>query len=168
MTRLDAECWICEVQETIEAKGGGGSSSSSNSSQTQSSYDQRAGADNGSIAASGGASVSGTITNQSYNITASSDPVVVMAALASGMQAEQHALDAALANMGQNNQVVGQVVGQALGGELAAVNAALTFGGQALADTTAAVQSASPQADYQKLVVAGAIVLVIFFLSRSK
>jgi hypothetical protein len=164
--------------ELFRHGGGGGESSSSTSQSTSTSnQDNRSAADTGSVAASGGASLSDV---QVYNT--SSDPAVITAALQSVEQQGQVAAgtinDLAHAALHENaalsqdaiDQWAG-IVSQALGGSQTAITDALGALANQSASTSAIAsqalgQVAPLQTSLKILIYAGAAVAIVFFLSR--
>lgn len=177
MTRFDQIEWSCDVQSSITA--GGGGSSSSSAEQKTINQDQRVAADTGSVAASGGASLSNVqVINQS------SDPGVIIAALKTVEQ--QSALtagtihDVAGLAINENAAVSADAIDkwaktfdEALGLTASAVNTSLTALANQSASTSALASQAlgevSPlQTSLKWIVFGGAAVLIVFFLSKGR
>ena len=174
--RFDQDCWRCDVQASIVA--GGGGSTSSGTTEKTTNQDNRAAADTGSVAASGGASLSNVAV---YND--SSDPAVITAALQSveqqGVVAAGTINDLAHAAIHENaalsqdaidqwEQIASQALGQGGRAVSDALNAIAAQSATTSGLASAAFSTANPAPEIIKaIIVAAGLVAIVFFLSRS-
>lgn len=169
-----------------------GGSSSSSSSQATSSEDNRVGADNGAIVAQGGSDVHITSSNPAVVIAALQSVehasttnaeisgTVALNATNAGAAVGMHGIDAGATIAGQGidagRQVASQaltvneqILSQVLGLAQSSVNTVASEATNAQALAQGAIDTAAPAtAGMKQLIVAGTIVLVVFFLSRAK